>query len=164
MSEGLRSFLPSISLLGVAFAAALVLTLMRSALREEGSDLLRLVRLALAVIALQCVHFVEEFLTGFEVRLPELLGLAPWPTWIFVPFNVLWIAVWVASAAALAPGARLALLPLWFLAIAMVGNGVAHPLLALRAGGYFPGLISSPVVGVAGTLLCVRLARGTARS
>ena len=37
-------------------------------------------------------------------------------------------------------------------------NGLAHPLLAARTGGYFPGLFSSPLVGVVvGVLLLRRL-------
>ena len=34
-----------------------------------------------------------------------------------------------------------------FLAIGMVLNGIVHPLLSVRAGGYFPGLVTSPLVG-----------------
>ena len=47
------------------------------------------------------------------------------------------------------------------LAIAGTFNGIAHPALALAAGGYFPGLISSPVIGVAGVLLWRSLLRST---
>ncbi len=32
-------------------------------------------------------------------------------------------------------------------------NGVVHPLLAVASGGYFPGLWSSPLVGIVGVLL-----------
>jgi hypothetical protein len=54
-----------------------------------------------------------------------------------------------------------ALFAAWFLAIAGMVNGIAHPLLAVAAGGYFPGLISSPVIGSAGVWLWVRLRRAT---
>jgi hypothetical protein len=37
-------------------------------------------------------------------------------------------------------------------------NGVAHPLLSMRTGGYFPGLVTSLLVGVIGILLLRRLA------
>lgn len=49
---------------------------------------------------------------------------------------------------------------LWFLGIAGVVNGVAHPALAqlaLRAGSYFPGLITSPLIGGLGLTLLRRL-------
>jgi hypothetical protein len=35
--------------------------------------------------------------------------------------------------------------------------GVAHPSFSVLAGGYFPGLVTSPVVGVLGGLLLRRL-------
>jgi len=47
--------------------------------------------------------------------------------------------------------------PIWCFAIAAIVNGIAHPLLAVAARGYFPGLITSPVVGVVGVLLWIRL-------
>jgi hypothetical protein len=59
---------------------------------------------------------------------------------------------------------RAALFPLWFLAIGGVANGLAHPSFSLRTGGYFPGLVTSPLVGFASLLLLRRLARaGDAR-
>ena len=57
---------------------------------------------------------------------------------------------------------QVALFPLWFLGIASVANGLIHPLLALNAGGYFPGLVTSPLVGAVGALLLARLSRVTA--
>jgi hypothetical protein len=40
--------------------------------------------------------------------------------------------------------------------IASIVNGIAHPMLAAVAHGYFPGLVTSPVVGVLGVLLSLR--------
>jgi len=51
------------------------------------------------------------------------------------------------------------LFSIWFLAIASAVNGVAHPVLSLVSGGYFPGLWSSPLVGVAGVFLLRALPR-----
>jgi hypothetical protein len=42
-------------------------------------------------------------------------------------------------------------------------NGIGHPLLAIAQAGYLPGLVSSPLVGVAGIWLWVRL-RGATRT
>jgi len=56
---------------------------------------------------------------------------------------------------------RAALFPLWFLAIASLANGVAHPLLSVQAGRYFPGLFTSPLVGVAGLALLRQMALAT---
>jgi hypothetical protein len=49
----------------------------------------------------------------------------------------------------------------WFLAIAGMFNGIAHPFLALAAGRYFPGLVSSPVIAAASVWLWLRLRDAT---
>ena len=56
---------------------------------------------------------------------------------------------------------QVALFPLWFLGVAGVANGLFHPLLALDAGGYFPGLVTSLLVAAVGLLLLAQLARVT---
>jgi hypothetical protein len=40
-----------------------------------------------------------------------------------------------------------------------IGNGLGHVVLALRAGGYFPGTYTAPLVLLAGGFLAVRLLR-----
>ena len=56
------------------------------------------------------------------------------------------------------------LFPAWFLAIASVANGIAHPALALATGSYFPGLWTSPLMAAGGVLLWRRLMTITARA
>lgn len=68
-----------------------------------------------------------------------------------------WLAIWSLSAWGLAVRRRAAPFPLWFLGIAGLANGVAHPALSVLSGGYFPGLVTSPVFGLAGVLLLRRL-------
>lgn len=155
--ETLRSVLLGTSAIGGALAAALVVTLARPFRADDAAARDRVVRLLLVGVAAHCCHFIEEFVTGFYVAFPRLLGLAPWTPDFFVAFNLFWIAVWVLAAAALREGVRVALWPIWFFAIAAALNGVAHPLLSLGTRGYFPGLVTSPVVGVAGVLLWSRL-------
>src|SRR5580704_5983036 len=60
---------------------------------------------------------------------------------------------WTAAVLGLRAGHRSAFFPAWFLAIASIANGIAHPLLAVRVGGYFPGLLTAPLVGIAGGFL-----------
>ena len=159
MNPTLSSVLLGTAGLWASAAVALILTILRPLkslpprLRETT------LRLVLLGIALHCLHFSEEFLTGFQVRFPSLLGLQPWFLEFFVPFNLAWIAIWALSAAGFSKGMRAALFPLWFLGVAMLANGAIHPLLAVGSGGYFPGLISSPLTGWLGILLCRRLWR-----
>ncbi len=159
MTESLRSVLLGTSVLSAALALALLLSLRRSTLSQDPAARDGVLRLLLLAIAVQCLHFGEEFVTGFHVRFPEMLGLSPWTPEFFVAFNLVWIAIWVISARALAlgEGVRLALLPVWFLAIAAAANGIGHPVFALRAGGYFPGLFTSPLIGILGAALWLRL-------
>ncbi len=157
MNENLRSVLTGTAGLSAAAVVALLLTIVRRPVDSDLAGRERTARLFLIGLAAQCLHFMEEFVTRFQDRFPALLGLPAWPENFFVAFNLLWLTVWILSAIGLQRGYRAALFPAWFFAIAAIANGVAHPLLALVARGYFPGLISSPVLGVLGVLLWRRL-------
>jgi Protein of unknown function with HXXEE motif len=146
----------------VAAVAALLLTILR---RPRDGDLAgrqRTAHLFLIGLAAQCLHFLEEFVTHFPDRFPPLLGLPAWSETFFVVFNLTWLSVWILSAIGLQKGYWFALFPVWFFAIASIVNGIAHPVLAIVVRGYFPGLITSPVVGVLGVLLWLRLQALTA--
>ncbi|MEM7246710.1 MAG: HXXEE domain-containing protein [Acidobacteriota bacterium] len=119
-------------------------------------------RLVAVGLLVHVLHVVEEWLTGFHVLFPRRMDLTPWPTAVFLGFNLAWLITWSACIPALRARCRLALAPLWFLGLGAAINGVAHPALAWLAGGYFPGLISAPLVGVLGVLLLRALATATA--
>lgn len=157
MSEELRSIVLGTLGLSVAAAVAAVLTFTRAPISAARAAIESLRRVLVMTVALQSLHFLEELATGFHQRFPQWLGLAPWSATFFVAFNLFWIAVWVAGVPGIAARRTWALLALWFLALACCANGVAHPLLALAVGGYFPGLVTSPFLGLAGALLLRRL-------
>jgi hypothetical protein len=135
----------------------MVLTLTRAQPRAEQGDIRAVVGLAAVTILLQTAHFAEELVTGFHRRFPEILGVAPWSSRFFVSFNLFWLGAWIVSIWGVTARRQSALFALWFLAIACVANGLAHPLLSARVGGYFPGLFTSPLIGIAGMLLLRRL-------
>ena len=112
-------------------------------------------------VALQSVHFAEEAATGFHERFPGLVGLPGIPLSVFVVFNLTWLGIWVASVPGLRSARADAFFAAWFLAIAGMLNGIAHPLFAIATGGYFPGLVSSPLIGAASVWLWLRLRRAT---
>jgi hypothetical protein len=147
--------------LWLVLAAALAIVLFRKA---DAEQLSLAAPWTLAVLAIQSLHFAEEFATGFHERFPAMLGLAPWTAEFLVGFNAAWIAAWaLASSAAIVRRATfVAAWLIWFLALAATANGLAHPVLAMAAGGYFPGLLTSPVLGVAGLVLIRQLMRRTA--
>ncbi len=161
MSDGLRSILLGQAALYAVMAAALGLAFARP-VTAEAPQLRALGRLFLIGVACQCVHLIEELVTGFHQELPRLLGLADWSVEFFISFNVIWLALWAGAAAAIESRSRAAFFPIWFFALGMVGNAIWHPLLAMARRGYFPGLFTSPIVGVAGVVVLRRLLAVTA--
>ncbi|MGE0816786.1 MAG: HXXEE domain-containing protein [Vicinamibacterales bacterium] len=161
MNDAIRSFLVGTAGLDAALLAAVWLTVVRPPRATGARSWRTLGTVAAVALACHALHFGEELVTGFPRRFPELVGLAPWPTALFVGFNVAWIAGWAASAWAVRSGTRVAFFPLWFLGLASAANGVAHLALAFRVGGYFPGLATSPIVGIAGVVLLRRLVNAT---
>jgi len=157
MNENIRSILTGTAVLWVGAAVALLLTLLRRPVDGDLAGREQTARLFLLGLAVQCMHFLEEFITHFQERFPALLDLPPWSEGFFVAFNLIWMSIWILSAINLQRGYRFALFPVWFFSIAAVANGIAHPMLAVVAHGYFPGLITSPVLGVLGVLLWLRL-------
>jgi hypothetical protein len=127
--------------------------------RGRPLDPARLRPAASGALLLQLAHCTEEYLTGFAQRFPVALGLMPWSNRFFLTFNASWLLVWALAVGALVSGRTplAARAVLWFLALAGVLNAAAHPLLALRAGGYFPGLVTALPLGIAGGVLAARL-------
>jgi hypothetical protein len=157
MNENLRSVLTGTAGLSAGAVIALLLTILRRPVDGDLAGRERTARVFLIGLAAQCMHFMEEFATRFQDRFPALLGLPSWSANFFVIFNLVWLMVWILSAIGLRRGYRFALFPAWFFAIGAMANGIAHPILAVVAHGYFPGLITSPIVGVLGVLLWLRL-------
>ena len=152
--------LPSVIALGTVALMAIYLTISRP-LSDHTSTRKAAARALAVALAMQGAHFAEEAFTGFPTRFPETFGQAAMPLAVFWTVNLVWLAVWVVSIPALRSGWLGAVFAAWFLAIAGTLNGVAHPLLAGMAGGYFPGLMTSPAIGVAGGFLLIRMRAAT---
>lgn len=154
-------FLPSLIILGLLALIAWRLAGTRQI--APGDDRVRRLAATMLLIAtlIQSLHFTEEAATGFHAAFPALFGQPPIPFSVFIAFNLVWLVIWLASIPGVYAGHTLALFAAWFLAIAGMLNGIAHPLLAAVSGGYFPGLVSSPVIGIAGLLLWRRLRQAT---
>jgi hypothetical protein len=161
MNESLRSIFTGTAALSAGAVVALLLTVLRGPVNSDLARREQAARLFLIGLAAQSLHFMEEFVTRFEDRFPVLFGLPAWSENFFVVFNLIWISVWILSAIGLQKGYGYALFPVWFFTIAAVANGLAHPVLALIAHGYFPGLVTSPILGVLGVLLGLRLQKLT---
>ncbi|MBT8089789.1 MAG: HXXEE domain-containing protein [Gammaproteobacteria bacterium] len=157
----LLSLLPTLFVLGLAALAAIGLAQTRRSPPENAAQRFAAARILTLALVVQGIHFAEEALTGFPERLGALLGLPAMPMSFFLTFNVTWLAIWVVSVPALRAARRAAFFAAWFLAIAGMFNAVAHPLLAIAARGYFPGLASSPFIGAAAAWLWLNLREAT---
>ena len=154
MTSLITNFVPSLTILGVIFIVALVLTQTRPAV--SSGDLPAINRTVLIAAGVHVLHFTEETMFDFHILFPQLFGLPAMSLWAFIAFNCAWIAIWLLGAQ-LKQTHALVIATFWFLAIASAMNCIAHPLLALLTGGYFPGLITSPLAGVIGFILLNRL-------
>ncbi len=106
--------------------------------------------MCLLAIAVQCLHFAEEYLTGFQRQFPKLIGYE-WSDARFVAFNMAWLAVFVLAALGVYRRVPLAYLVVLFLALAGgVANGAGHLLLSAMQGRYFPGAATAPFCLLAG--------------
>jgi len=107
----------------------------------------------------QCLHFVEEFFTGFHHEFAKWFGYE-WSESEFVVFNLGWLLIFALAVVGIKRRMRLAYLVLLFLAIAGgIGNGIGHLLLAAKRGRYFPGAVTAPFCLIMGVMLLLGLFR-----
>jgi Protein of unknown function with HXXEE motif len=113
-----------------------------------------------AAVFVQCGHVAEEYQTGFYRMFPPVLGTDAWSARRFLIFNLVWLAIFVVAGFGLARGWRPGFVVALFLALGGgIGNGLGHLLLVVRAGGYFPGAYTAPLVFLAGGVLAFQLLR-----
>ena len=158
----MQSLIPSILVLSLVALVAALLAIRRSSPEELVKERTAASKVLIVTTLIQGAHFIEELATGFYIRFPALFDSEPMPLTFFVLFNIGWITIWIASVPFIRSARKFAFFAAWFLAIAGMLNAVAHPAMAIASGGYFPGLISSPIIGLAGVILWVRLQAATA--
>ena len=112
-----------------------------------------------AALAVQFLHFAEEFTTGFAARFPQLYGGVPYSEKLFVTFNMLAYAVFTLSAIlAFARGIRFLVIPaLFFIIYGAIGNAISHTWWSLREQAYFPGLVTAQFYWFIGPYLLAKL-------
>jgi hypothetical protein len=123
-------------------------------------DAAKVLPACLLAIAVQCLHFSEEFATGFQRQFPQISG-DEWSDVRFVTFNMIWLALFVLAALGVYRRVALAYLVVLFLALAGgVGNGVGHLVLSATRARYFPGTVTAPLCLLAGIGLLATLFGG----
>jgi len=115
-----------------------------------------------ALLAVQFIHFAEEFTTGFRVQFPSLYGGTPYSDNLFVVFNM--IAYFIFAMACIlvfTRNLRFLLFPsLFFIVYGAIGNAISHTWWTLYLRAYFPGLITAQLFWIAGPLVLYKLLGG----
>ncbi|HEX6375187.1 MAG TPA: SRPBCC domain-containing protein [Allosphingosinicella sp.] len=119
----------------------------------------------LLLVLAQALHSIEEY----AFRLYDLLAPARYVSGLFgvdrpigfviVNSALVLFGLWCWHAR-VRPGRPSARALAWFWALLEIANGGAHVVLAVAAGGYFPGLATAPLLLGLGGLLAWRLSSG----
>jgi hypothetical protein len=116
-------------------------------------------------LAVQFVHFAEEFATGFPTDFAVLYGGDPYGQDLFVIFNMSAYAIFAVAAVAVVTE-RLAFLlvpAMFFLVYGAIANAISHTWWSIMLGDYFPGLVTAQLFWVVGPLALDRLTGGRRR-
>lgn len=147
------TFVPGVVLAYVLF----LLTVTRKAPAPE-----RLLPLYLLAVAIQMLHFAEEYITGFYTKFPELFGGWAYSSDTFVVFNMGAYFAFIVGAILIHRKIRAPMvIPLFFITYGVIGNAVMHAVFAIWVDGYFPGLYTSLLYWVLAPLLLRELWRST---
>ena len=144
-----------------SFAPAMILAFVcyvRTSYREM-PEVDRVLPLYLVALAIQFLHFAEEYIYGFQSRVTEIMaGMPPFNADVFLAFNMIAYCLFLLAGLGMYKGMKFPMIIVWFYVIAgVVGNSIWHLLLTLRVGGYFPGLYTSLAGWILGPLLLKRL-------
>jgi hypothetical protein len=118
----------------------------------------------LILILVQAVHSVEEYLFRlYDVLAPAryvsgLFGVPPPLGFIISNSLLVLLGLW-CWIALIRPQRSSARVVAWLGALGEIANGLGHIALALAAGGYFPGLATTPLLLAAGAWLVMSLRR-----
>jgi Protein of unknown function with HXXEE motif len=139
-----------------AMVVAFVCYLLRSYRTMPRAE--RVLPIYLVALAIQFLHFTEEYVYGFHLRITEITeGMPPFDVNLFVAFNMIAYCLFLLGGLGLYKGLKFPMILVWFFAICVLGNAIWHFLLTLRVGGYFPGLFTSFAGWILGPILLRRL-------
>jgi hypothetical protein len=110
-------------------------------------------------LAVQFIHFAEEFVTGFRNSFPLLYGGTPYSADLFVTFNMASYFIFtVTCILVFTKSFRFLLIPsMFFIIYGAIGNAIAHTWWSLYLRAYFPGLVTAQIYWVVGPILLYKL-------
>lgn len=111
--------------------------------------------LFLISLAVQFLHFAEEYSTGFNSLFPKLYNGDIYSLKSFVTINMVSYTLFLLSALSVFKlKSQIVLMPfLFFVVYGVCGNAIAHSYWSLEVASYFPGLFTSFIYWVLGPLL-----------
>ena len=112
----------------------------------------------LVALAIQFLHFTEEYIYGFQFRVTEITtGMPPFNPKVFLAFNMIAYCLFLLAGLGMYKGLKFPMIIVWFFAICVLANAIWHLLFTIKVGGYFPGLFTSFPGWVLGPILLKRL-------
>lgn len=117
----------------------------------------------LLLVLSQALHSIEEYVTRlWEVLVPArvvsgLLAYDPAPGFAIVNLSIVAFGLW-CYLGPVRNGWKSARGFMWFWALLELANSIGHTIFAVGAGGYFPGLMTVPMLFVFSVILLLRLA------
>jgi hypothetical protein len=112
-----------------------------------------------ALLAVQFIHFAEEFITGFRAAFPSLYGGDPYSANLFVTFNMIAYCVFALTCIlAFTKKLRFLLLPsLFFIIYGAIGNAISHTWWSIYLQSYFPGLLTAQLFWIGGPFVLYKV-------
>lgn len=130
--------------------------------RPDETQNLKLAQWYFIALAIQCVHFIEEYVGMIYIELPSLLDIQPIGQDAFVLFNLGAYAIFILGGIALFRNYHgMMVIPIFFILMGVMANGIIHVLLALWQSSYFPGLYTALAYLVLGPYLIKLLLGGS---
>ncbi|NUM76966.1 HXXEE domain-containing protein [candidate division KSB1 bacterium] len=142
---------------GIAFAWLAYVWLYAKQTKLPNSE--EFLPLFFALLAVQFIHFAEEFTTAFRVKFPLLYGGVPYSDNLFVTFNmVAYFIFTVACLLAFTKNLKFLLVPvLFYIVYGAIGNAISHTWWSLYLRSYFPGLVTAQIYWIAGPFVLCKL-------
>jgi Protein of unknown function with HXXEE motif len=110
-------------------------------------------------LAVQFIHFAEEFTTGFRTSFPLLYGGNSYSADLFVTFNMTAYFIFTLTCILVfTKNVRFLLLPsLFFIIYGAIGNALSHTWWSLYLKAYFPGLVTAQIYWFVGPFVLYKL-------
>ena len=121
--------------------------------------------LYLVCLAIQCLHFAEEYIGNFTTVLPNQIGQDAYDLKYWLIFNMAAYSVFILGAVVIyKKKTAFMIIPIFFILIGVLFNPLGHIALSVYMGDYFPGLYSALLYLIVGPILIRRIWLATKRS